>query len=113
MMWCIPPGDDRGRGFAQQYIRRGAPTWLDVCQPKGKLVMRRPTRIDKKTGELELLDAKRNRPAAARAIPVVSLELRMLKAGTANASEQIFYRSKGLCPAWPQAREPMLTTATA
>jgi hypothetical protein len=36
-------------------------TWLDVSQAKGKLVMRHPTRIDSRTGELELLDSKKVR----------------------------------------------------
>jgi hypothetical protein len=36
-------------------------TWLDVSRPKGKLMLRHPTRIDSKTGEPELLDAKKVR----------------------------------------------------
>nr|WP_248306987.1 primase-helicase zinc-binding domain-containing protein [Devosia sp. 1635] len=36
-------------------------TWLDLDQPKGKAVLRHPTRTDKKTGELELLPSKKVR----------------------------------------------------
>jgi len=36
-------------------------TWLDVDQAKGKAVLRHPSRIDPKTGELELLASKKVR----------------------------------------------------
>lgn len=36
-------------------------TWIDVSQTKGKAVLRHPSRIDPKTGELELLASKKVR----------------------------------------------------
>lgn len=51
MVACIQQADGRF-GAAHQ-------TWIDLGQPKGKVKLRHPKRIDKKTGEPELLPAKK------------------------------------------------------